>query len=239
MAKIIFMCSKWCIEQNTMKKMEKSYTYQTQSLFIGFKKVTLQEKVTQATQCKRFMQARSSFTHVATKVGRHTITPYTSNIRHYPGEFKGRRYDKLTPDEERRLNLTQHETSHSNIEEVATRRVVMIATSSQGKNYPKGSFHRISSDKINGSYTPLCNSTTKKPCMDDYGFTIPSPYKGGQYVAILETPRTVEKDVEHKCPAVPEMQEYLDKHEDKLKELLKQAASNNKLSRKIGGQDDE
>jgi len=53
----------------------------------------------------------------------------------------------------------------------------------------------------------------------------------------LQTPRIIEKAVEHKFQEVPEAQAYLDQHESKLKTLIKK--ENIRLPRRIGGQDDE
>jgi len=159
-------------------------------------------------------------------------------IRGYPGEFRARKWvTNLDSNQERRLGLTQHETTHSLIEEVKTGRITMLASSSKGLKAPNGPFQKISYDKMDGTCIPKVHEVTNQPLMDDFGYFIPDPNKGGQRIAIFVTPRKINKDVDHLCPGQPEYQEYLDKHESTLKGLSPK--HKDKLTKNLGGQDDE
>lgn len=160
--------------------------------------------------------------------------------RTYPGEFKIYRWNNnLTPDEKRRLGLTQHEDTHYNIKETKTNRVIMLGTSAKQVKHPEVETYKISTEKINGSYISVLNPITKQPLMDDYGYLVPNLEKGGQYIAVLGTPRKISQDIAHKFEEKPEFQSYLDKYESVLKEIQEKAKNQNKLPRKIGGIDDE
>lgn len=193
--------------------------------------------VSKRTTIKIFSRGMIRLSGVATKL---TPVPRPLNIakRHHPGDFKPRRWTALTEDEKRRLNLTQHETTHTLIEETTNGNIVFLATSSKGLASTKGPFHKLSPEKMDGTFVPRLNPITKDPLMDDYGYPIPNPNKGGQYIAVLDTKRKLEKDMEHKCPIQKENQDYLDKHESELNKILL-SLQKGKLPRNIGGQDYE
>jgi hypothetical protein len=121
------------------------------------------------------------------------------------------------------LGLTQHEKTHIDIIDAATGKVIALFTSSKGNNLPNDILCvKISDIKYNGAYIPKLNSITKQPVMDDYGFSIPHTLKGGQYVAVFKHAREVTPQAVQFMAKLPQYQEFLDKHEDKILELLKQ-----------------
>lgn len=139
--------------------------------------------------------------------------------RKYPGEFRGRKFiqeyktnhqSNINP----KNNPKNYDHSHvrddagvncshatyTNIEETKTRKIVMILTSSHGKDAPLGVYvGKLDAVKAEGSFIPLKDFVTKEPLLDSHGNLIPNPNKGGQYVAVSPNPRVVKKIWNTKC----------------------------------------
>ena len=140
------------------------------------------------------------------------------------------------------IGLTKHQATHVNIEETATKKVVAIFTSSKGKNAdPTIHFEKLDPVKYDGTFTPLKDPITKQINVGPDGKPIPDPVKGGQYIAVLKNPRIICKDVDPYAIEVKEYQSYLDKHENKIKQILENSSkrTTSYLPKNIGGKDDE
>lgn len=151
--------------------------------------------------------------------------------RNFANQFHPVRWKPNTPGT---LGLAKHEPSHINIIDATTGKVIGILTSSKGNNLPDDIlFIKLSDIKYDGSYIPKLHPITKQPIMDDYGFTIPHTLKGGQYAAIFKYAREITPEAAQFIEKLPQHQEFLDKHEDKILDLLKQSNILNKPARII------
>ena len=136
--------------------------------------------------------------------------------------------------------ITKHETTHTNIMDVASGKVVAILTSGHGNTTStvpglKKDFDKVSTEKHDGTYTPVfpkskpqmddygsiispLSTISKAPIIDNYGSTIPNPNAGGQYMATLGSTR-IPRD-----PGIlvekSELQPYLDKYEARIAQIL-------------------
>ena len=166
--------------------------------------------------------------------------------RNYPGEFKGRVWDKnlkhpINLHDRNNLGLTEHQATHINIEHTETETITMIFTSAKCSKDPNVHIEKLSSIKVNGSFIPMKDSKTGKLIYDIKGNLVPDENKGGQYVAVLITPRKLGKDIKHLAPVNANIQKYLDQHEIALKQILENARVKQslKLIKYIGNKDEE
>lgn len=160
--------------------------------------------------------------------------------RDYPGKFQLFRWKKpISEHDKRRLNLTEHETTHDNIQNTKTGKVEALMTSAQnksGKNPIK--FDKIDPVKVDGSFTPKRVSISGEIELDKNGQPIPDINKGGQYMATLSTPRLIGSDTKHLYDINKDGQSYVDKHEN----VIENAINKNRkptVSKKIGFIDHE
>jgi len=166
--------------------------------------------------------------------------------RNYPGDFKGRVWEKnfkypTNLHKRDDLGLTEHQATHINIEHTATETITMIFTSAKSSKDPNVYIEKLSPIKADGSFTPMKDPKTGKLVHDVNGNVIPDPNKGGQYVAVLVTPRKLGKDVKHQAPINAKAQQYLDQHEVNLKRILENARMKrtSSLIKYIGNKDEE
>lgn len=188
---------------------------------------------------KRFM-FKSTINH-STRVLR-PITFQGFSRQNYPGKYELVRPRKtLTADEKRRLNLTQHETTHDNIRDTKTKKLEGIFTSAQNKeNNSPVIFDKIDPIKKNGTFTPL-KDKAGVILYDEHGYEIPDPKKGGQWMATFPQARKLNKDVEHLYEIDKNAQSYVDTHEDTIENNIDKNRKKYGLTttKQIGGQDDE
>lgn len=107
------------------------------------------------------MQARATFTHVATKVSRNTITPYTNNIRHYPGPYTCIDLKKTTTKGQQTVAirtatnkvLPQHEGTHTWLKDEETGLFVAIFSSckKETKGFKKVADTNFKGQKVDGT----------------------------------------------------------------------------------------
>lgn len=164
----------------------------------------------------------------------------------YAGEFRPRVWDKklkypLNEHERDDLGLTEHQAVHINIEHTDTEVITMILTSAHKSKNPNVYIEKLSSVKADGSFTPLKNPQTGKLEIDANGHLIPDPNKGGQYIAVLITPRKLGEDVKPWAPIDNKYQNYLDQHETALKKILNNARMHktSNLIQYVGNKDAE
>jgi hypothetical protein len=179
--------------------------------------------------------------HHGTKTVVNPRLPKTILQRDYAGKFKASRIrTSLTDNEKQRLGITQHEAKHLNVIYQKTEKVEGILTSVQNKNKNAagGSFYKIDSVKVNGTFTPKIDPNTKKPVFDTDGNTVPNPDKGGQYMATLSTPRQVGSDTKHLYHVNKYGQSYVDKHEKAIEDNINKNRKPT-IPKNIGFIDDE
>ena len=158
------------------------------------------------------------------------IRPNVEKLIRIPSRGYPNKYNAFRWKNPENVSATKHETSHVNIVDTGTGQSLGIFTSSKGPNLPPGvSCIKISEIKYDGSYIPQLNPNTKEPIMDDYGFIVPHKFKGGQYVAVFKYPREVSKKAQQFFEKLPQLQEYLDQHEEKILDIIRKNNIQNKL----------
>lgn len=194
---------------------------------------------------KRYMFRTTAQAALNTSLIRPTI--FNAVSCKYAGQYRARRWDSQLKSKESEhtrndMNLSLHQASHVNIENIQTKKIVAIFTSSSGKKAdPQAHFEKLDPVKYDGSYIPKIDAKTKQPIINTEGKTIPDPDKGGQYVAVLSYERQIKKDVEPLSIIDPTIQVYLDKHENKINTIINNSQQKKKasLTKIIGGKDDE
>ena len=172
----------------------------------------------------------------------HDLKPFYKKRSEPPqwDEDKWEQWKKtLSEDDKRRLNLTQHETTHDNIQDTRTGKIEAIMTSAQNKTGKNpANFDKIDPVKVNGSFTPQKDPKSGKIILDKNGQPIPHLTKGGQYMATLSTSRQLGSDTKHLYDVNKDGQLYVDKHEKMIEENIRKNRKHT-LSKKIGGIDEE
>lgn len=169
-------------------------------------------------------------------------------VRYYPGKYRSFDWDKKLKEsdaEHKRddLGLTQHELTHSNVEEVATGQAVAILTSSKGFKAPNGPYEKLSPIKADGTFIPKKDANGNDIIDPVTKQTIPDPKKGGQYVGPLIKKRQISKDARVYTKENTAHQKYLDDNESKLAQIIakgqNKSNTNTYLPKIIGGKDDQ
>ena len=201
---------------------------------ILYHKTTLSPSLKLQLIIKRFM-LRSILKQSAKITSYTTDNPYLLTHRNYPGQYCIREWrpkikQKKDQHEINDLNLTKHQLTHKNIEETNTGIIRAIFTSCTD-------FEKLDPVKVDGSFIPL-KDKTGKTFLNTQGNPIPDPNKGGQYIAVLETPRKVGKDVKRYSNIQTNDQAYVDKHEKDIEAIINKAKKTS-LPKFIGNKDDE
>ena len=225
------------------------YLYKYYAMILLNKQHTYRLELQLATNIQSLVITRSLMSrlygqgHHHLKTAVNTSLPKTILQRSYPGNYQLFKWRKnLTQNERDRLGLTQHEKAHYNIQDTKTGKVEAIMTSAQNKDGKSPiSFDKLSAEKVDGSFTPKKDPQTKQPILDANGNPLPDLKKGGQYMATLQTPRTLSKDTDHLREVAKDKQSYADKHEAAIAANIEKNRKklHSQLPKKIGGIDEE